>query len=176
MSPTPVRHASKRPATRGGGAEDRGVESPPFRFRLERLRTLRAHSEDLAKEQYAAALAHRVAAEGLLLAAHERVDGAHETMRSSAAAPADANQLRAVQAWLERTEGLMAQSHVEVDRREQAVTGRREELHHASRERQVLERLRERRRAAHQIEVGRAEVSALDELGLAVHRRQRKAS
>src|SRR5215211_5590295 len=45
------------------------VSSPPFTFRLERVRALRERAEEQAKEEYAASLAHRLDGVALLRAA-----------------------------------------------------------------------------------------------------------
>jgi flagellar FliJ protein len=47
--------------------------SAPFRFGLERVRDLRAHDEELAKEQFAATLSQRLRGEALLRAAEDRL-------------------------------------------------------------------------------------------------------
>jgi flagellar FliJ protein len=53
---------------------------------------------------------------------------------------------------------------------------RRDALTAAARERQVLERLKERRRQDHRREAERQQGAALDELALGVHRRGKKVA
>lgn len=96
-------------------------------------------------------------------------------MRGTSAAHADITQLAAVQAYIERTESLVQAAAVEKDRREDLLSGRREALTQASRDRQVLDRLRERRRAAHAVHTARLDGVIQDELAAGVHRRQEAA-
>ncbi len=148
------------------------MTSPPFKFRLERVRALRERTEDLAKEDYAAALSHRLAGEAMLRVAHDRVRQAGDALRGTTAAHADVAQLAAVQAYIERSESHAHAAAVEKDRREELLSGRRAALTQASRDRQVLDRLRDRRRAAHAVHTARLDGAIQDELAAGVHRRQ----
>ena len=89
------------------------MKSPRFNFGLERVREIRAHDEDRAKEAFAASLAHRVQGAAMLA--------------------------------------------------------------EASRRRQALERLKERRRAEHMLAASRAEAVTLDEIALQQHARGQAA-
>ncbi|HEV3002243.1 MAG TPA: hypothetical protein VGW75_15985, partial [Solirubrobacteraceae bacterium] len=55
-----------------------------FRFGLERVREIRAHDEDRAKEAFAASLADRTRGAAMLAAAAREVDDAHAARRGGA--------------------------------------------------------------------------------------------
>lgn len=144
----------------------------PFQFRLERVRALRERAEDSAKEELAASLSHRLRGEALLRAAAERVDGALSAHRHAAGVSVSGAQLIATQTYLERAERARVAAAEDLHRREADVEARRGALIEAARERQALERLKERRRADHVAAAGRADGQALDEMALAMHRRR----
>ncbi len=60
---------------------------------------------------------------------------------------------------------------IELARREAEVAVRREVLAAAARDRQAIDKLKERQKAAHESEWARKSQNTLDELALAVHRR-----
>jgi flagellar FliJ protein len=149
------------------------VETPSFTFRLERVRSLRAQAEDQAREQLAQELGHRIRGEAMLREAAQRAADARTTSRATAARPgASGADLLASQAWIERSEQARHTAELDLDRRDAEVSARRDALAHASRERQAIDKLAERRKAEHDREWGRRAQSALDELALAVHRRR----
>src|ERR671931_373945 len=61
---------------------------------------------------------------------------------------------------------------LDLHRADAEVDARRDALARAARERSVLERLKERRRAAHAADAARAETAELDELAITRHRRE----
>lgn len=147
----------------------------PFVFRLERVRRVRERTEELAQQELASSLQSRRHGEAALGAASSRLDDARRThpLRALETAVAGAD-LRAAQAYLER---LAAQRHHaarELDIRSADVQARRDTLREAAREREVLERLRERRRGEHVRDSERLSAAALDEVALMAH--SRKAS
>lgn len=143
----------------------------PFQFRLERVRALRERAEDSAKENLAASLSHRLKGEAMLRAASQRLDGARDVHRGAAGTPVSGEQLMAAQSYLERAERARLAAAEDLVRRDAVVQARRDALIETARERQVLERLKERRRADHAAEAGRVESAALDEMAIAIHRR-----
>ena len=147
------------------------MSSPHFSFRLERVRALRERAEDHAKEEYAASLAHRMEGESLLRAAAETRDRARAEARGGAVGLSGMDLL-ASQAWLERLERARQAAELELDRRDAEVEARHVALVHAARERHALERLAEKRRAEHTLEMNRREAYELDELAAAGHRRR----
>ena len=148
----------------------------PFQFRLERVRELREHAEDQAREDLATSLAVRTKGEAMLRAAADEVDGAHHARRGASSADLSGAELLALQAYLERAERQRESAALELDRREAEVDARRATLAQRSQERQVLERLKDRRRADHNREMERREGALLDEMALAAHRRMGAAS
>ena len=147
----------------------------PFQFRLERVRALRERAEEQAREDLASSLAVRMKGEAMLQAAADEVNGAHDARRRANADLSGA-ELVALQAYLERAERQHESAALELDRRQAEVDARRVALTQRSQERQVLERLKDRRRADHNREMERREGALLDEMALAAHRRLGAAS
>jgi flagellar FliJ protein len=140
--------------------------APSFRFRLERLRALREHSEDAAKEALAGAMARHQQSEEQVRAASERVAEARAAQLDGAARPSNATDLIARQAYLERTENAHHASRHDLHRHNLELAGRRDALAAAARDRQTLERLKEHRLADHQRETARVEGLVLDEVAI----------
>ena len=148
----------------------------PFQFRLERVRALRERVEEQARDELASSMAVRMKGEAMLRAAAEDVGVAHDARRRVSAADVSGAELRALQAYLERTERRRESAALELDRREAEVDARRQALAVRSQERQVLERLKDRRRQDHAREMDRREGALLDEMALTAHRRMEAAS
>lgn len=143
-----------------------------FRFPLERLRALRERGEDLAKQELAGALSRQASCADRLRAMGDEVAGAFAAQRSAASdGSASAHDLAAHQAYLERMEQAREAGQLDLDRHDAEVGARRDALREAARQRQALERLKDRRRADHDRAVARAEGAVLDEIALTQHRR-----
>jgi flagellar FliJ protein len=142
-----------------------------FDFGLERVRKVRAHAEDRAKEELAASLAHRLRGEAQLQSLSEQLHAAHGAPVH--AATVDATILRHRQAYLERLERTRMVAALELDRAEAEVDARREVLMGKSREREVLDKLRDRQAATHAQAFARHEGALLDEIALQAHVRNR---
>jgi flagellar FliJ protein len=148
------------------------MAGPSFRFRLERVRALRERAEDEAKEAFAGAMMDRVRSEQEMENAADRVAQAREAQLDATAAPISAIDLMARQAYLERSERAHQASQDDLNRHDQVLEQRREELTEAARERQALERLKENRRIEFQREQARIEAADLDEIALNSFRRR----
>jgi flagellar FliJ protein len=138
---------------------------------LERVRALRESFEDQAREELAASLSVRLKGEAMLRAASESYAQAQDTRRRSATLELSGHDLIASQAYIERTSRMREAAELELDRRDAEVDARRTALLAAARERQVLERLKERRMADHRRESDRVEGVLLDEMAISSHRR-----
>ena len=148
------------------------MAGPSFRFRLERVRAFRERAEDEAKEAFAGAMMDRLRSEQEMEDAADRVAQAREAQLDATAAPISAIDLMARQAYLERSERAHQASQDDLNRRDQVLEQRREELTEAARERQALERLKENRRIEFQREQARIEAADLDEIALNSFRRR----
>lgn len=147
-----------------------------FRFRLERVHDIRRRRERGAQEDLAAALGRQAGEEAALGQVDATIEEARERFRGVAAGGGDlrsATELAASHAYLERLAGRRAVAVRDLNVSRDEVDRRRQELEAAARERQVLDRLRDRRRAEHDREIARGESARLDELALAGHRRRR---
>jgi flagellar FliJ protein len=153
-------------------------DAAPFLFRLERVRSLKERAEDLAREDLARELAHRIRGEAMLFQARELVASAAAAGLGAVTRPGGASggELLAAQAWIERTEQRRREASLEVDRCDAEVAARRAALAAAAQEREAIERLKRRRRADHEHEAARRAQVTLDEVALAVHRRGAQAA
>jgi flagellar protein FliJ len=147
------------------------VTDPSFAFSLERVREVRAHEEDVAREAFAASLSLRARGAALLADAQQRAAAARDEA-IAATTPRSGADLIAVQAWLESTQRSQEQAALELDRREAELEARRVALTSAGQRRQVLEKLKERKAEAHRLESARREASILDEVALTGHVRR----
>jgi flagellar protein FliJ len=170
-----IEHPSRGLRTQAPASITTVVSSPSFSFRLERVRALRERAEDMAKEEYAASLAHRLEGASMLRSAAELRDKARREAARPDAGVLSGTDLLATQAWLDRLERSREAAELELDRREAEVDARHVALVNAARERHALERLAERRRADHALESARREAAEIDELALAAHRRRHAA-
>lgn len=142
--------------------------SKPFRFRLERVRELRAHAEDRAREELAASLGAQLRGEAMLRAATHEMARAQSDRRDGVLAgqPVACLDLQAHQLWVERLARQRADAELALERASAEVDARRLALVEASRDREALERLKERRRREHRAAMERAEGARLDEMAL----------
>ncbi len=150
--------------------------APSFRFRLERIRALRQRKEHLARQELARALSQRAGSEARLRRVEEHLEQALTHQRLAAeegghASTVSAAELLARQAFVEHVEAQRTMGMRELERHEADVADRDTQLGHAAREHEILERLKDRRRAEHEHEVGRREGEQLDEIALERFRR-----
>jgi flagellar FliJ protein len=147
------------------------VETPSFTFRLERVKTLRERAEERAQEDLANELRLRLRGEAMLREATYAASAATQAGRDAVLARSSATDLIAAQAFMERTERDRREAALDLDRQDAEVAARRVALQAAARDRQVMDKLEERQRAAHNAEWARRAQGALDEIALGVHRR-----
>jgi flagellar FliJ protein len=145
----------------------------PFTFGLERVRELRVHDEDRAREEFAASLHRRARGAAMLQAAQSLIEQARDGRRTGAVAgPVSAQDLLSQQRWLERLERHRTSAEQELTRSDTALTQSREQLNEARQKREILEKLKERRREEHTAENARRQGAALDEMALSQHVRR----
>jgi flagellar FliJ protein len=149
------------------------VETPSFTFPLERVRSLRERAEERAREALSNELRARDERADALRAAEDAVDSARAATRDAVAGGrmTSAETLRSLQSFIERREQLRSAASLDLDRQDAEVAARREILAAAARDRQAIDRLKERRKAEHDAEWAVRIQNNLDELALAVHRR-----
>jgi flagellar FliJ protein len=147
------------------------VSNPPFVFSLERVREVRAHEEDMAREAFAASLSLRARGVALLADAKARAAAAREQAIAKNA-PLTGAALLSEQAWLERVQRSQEQAALELERRNDELEQRRAALTAAGQRRQVLDRLKDRKRQDHAVQSARREAVVLDEVALTGHIRR----
>jgi flagellar FliJ protein len=150
---------------------NRIVETPSFTFRLERVRSLRERAEERAREDLAHELRLRLRGEAMLLEATHAASAAAQTGRDAVTSRASGTDLIAAQAYIERAETRRREAALDLDRQDAEVEARRTALQAAARERQVMDKLKERQHAEHNAAWALKAQGALDEIALAVHRR-----
>jgi flagellar protein FliJ len=151
--------------------DDRAVETPSFVFRLERVRSLRERAEERAAEDLAHELRLRLRGEAMLREAAEAASAATQTGRDAVMSRSSGRDLIAAQAYIERAERTKREAALDLDRQEAEVAARRDALQAAARDRQVMDKLKQRQRADHDATWARKAQGALDEVALSVHRR-----
>jgi len=147
------------------------VETPSFTFRLERVRSLRERAEERAREDLAHELRLRLRGEAMLLEATQAASAATQTGRDAVSSRSTGTDLIAAQAYIERAETRRREAALDLDRQAAEVEARRTALQAAARERQVMDKLKERQHAEHNAVWALKAQGALDEVALAVHRR-----
>jgi flagellar FliJ protein len=153
------------------------VESRPFNFRLERVRSVRERAEEQAREDLAASLALRLRGEGMLKAAEAELEAARVARRSTGThAAVSGVDLIAAQAYMEHAERRRQARMLDLDRCDAEVETRRDALVEAARKRQTLDRLKEKQRQQHLVESERTAAVALDEMSLNMHGRRVEAA
>ncbi|WCB91374.1 hypothetical protein DSM104299_00045 [Baekduia alba] len=150
--------------------------SAPFRFGLQRVREIRAHDEDQAKERFAASLNARVRGEATLRAAEDRLREAQSGAVSPTLGPLTGASLVSRQAWVERLEQSRADAQLRMANYEAELQQRRGELRQASQAREVLDQLEVRQREQHRLHADRVESAELDEMALQMHARRSAAA
>jgi flagellar FliJ protein len=161
---------------RRGRSITRIVETPSFVFRLERIRSLRERAEERAREDLAHELRLRLRGEAMLLEATHAATAATQTGRDAVVSRSSGMDLIAAQAYIERAERERREAALDLDRQDAEVEVRRSALQSAARERQVMDKLKERQQADHDAEWARKAQGALDEVALTMHRRGQVAA
>ena len=146
-----------------------------FTFGLERVRELREHAESQAKEELAASLNQRVRGAAMLAQASDELASAAASGRPAEGATRNAADLLAHERWMQALRREQETKALSLDRLDAEVDARRSALGDASRDREVLERLKDRQRQAHKAELARREGAELDELALNMYVRQAAA-
>jgi flagellar export protein FliJ len=141
-------------------------------FSLERLRQLREHDEQIAKEAFAASLGQRLRGHAMLQHAQLAVRASQDATRGAAGAPRSGHELLAAQAWMDRVRAAQAEAALHLDRYEAELEARRADLGQAAQKRAVLDRLKDRHSASSRLAAARVEHAHLDEVALSQHRRQ----
>src|ERR1700712_4487164 len=150
--------------------------SRAFRFGLERVREIRAHDEDQAKERFAASLNARLRGEAVLRAAEARLREAQTGAVAPSFGPLSGASLVSRQAWVERLEQSRVDARLRMANHEAELEARRVELQQASQAREVLDQLKGRQREQHRLAAERVEAAELDEMALQMHTRRGAAA
>jgi flagellar export protein FliJ len=138
----------------------------PFRFPLETLRTLRQHKEEEARERYAKTLRACEEAAARVQAASVELTACWKTLCDKLAAGVTGDELLRARAWCNVLELRVRERAAALEQARHAVDAVWNELMIATREREGLDRLHEKRRRTYDRDVQREEQKNLDELAL----------
>jgi flagellar FliJ protein len=136
-----------------------------FSFRLESVRALREQAEEQAKAELGRELALEAEAAAGVSAAADRLSQA-----AAAESAGTGSDFVARQAYVERCERMLAAAELELALTQNRVAERRRLLTEASREREMLDRLKTKHLGIHEAERLRAEEAMLSEVGLTMFR------
>lgn len=142
-----------------------------FHFELESVRTLRENVEQTVMKELAAELEQARELERRLALVEGRLAEARTVAPGGTAV-----ELTVRQAYVERLERELGDARHRVRQQDRHVEAARTRLAHAVRERQTLDRLEQRRRASHQLELRRLERVDSDEISLVSHRSSEHAA
>lgn len=145
------------------------MTGPQFRFRLERVRTVRKHSEDAAAQELAIATSAALRSEYECDRVARQLAEAREASLAAATSDLSGEELRALQAWLEAAGRELAVLRETHRSNEREVARCRLALTEAATKRKALDRLELRRRDEFDRDAAREEVRRLDEIALSPH-------
>jgi flagellar FliJ protein len=160
-----------RSKERSWDADKQAVTGTSFRFRLERVRAVRERKEQLAQQELARSITRLSSSQAELDSAEAQLRGAQDEQRSQPQSTLGAVELQGRQAFLERVEARRTRQAIDLERSEADVAARNAALVRAAGEHEMLNRLRERRRAEHEREAALAESKVLDEMAASRTRR-----
>ena len=153
-----------RPSAAARAVDDAGVPMKRFSFRLESVRALREQAEEQAKAELGRELALEAALRGLVHDAEARL------RQAAVSGSGNGFDFVARQAYIERCERELVGARYALAQGGMRVAQRRAELAQAARERETLERLKNRHADEHAAEGRRAEEAVLSEVGLSMFR------
>jgi flagellar export protein FliJ len=138
----------------------------PFRFSLQSLRVLREQKEQEAQKRYADALRACETAAARVQAASEELTGCWQTLSKKLSSGVAATELLRARAWCNVLELRLRERATILEQARFAVDAVWHEMLLASRERESLDRLHDKKRRAHDREAQRLEQKTLDELAV----------
>lgn len=144
----------------------------PFHFKLEPVRALREQAEKQAQEALARELDLERRCRAAVDEAARRVERAHTDAAPDEGSALTGADLRALQAYLERVEHEKTTAEQGLQAQGRQVDEGRSRLAEASRDHEVLVRLKQRRRSEHERELARAQGAMLDEIAITTHIRR----
>jgi flagellar protein FliJ len=138
----------------------------PFRFSLQPILSLKEQAEQTARERYAATLRACEDAAARVQQASVELTGCWAGLCDKLAAGVSSDDLLRARAWCNVLELRVKERAAALESARHAVDAMWQELMSATREREGLDRLQDRRRVAHDRKAQAAEQKALDELAL----------
>jgi flagellar FliJ protein len=141
-----------------------------FDFRLQRVMEVREAQKDQCARALADSQRELERHEHLLHQATAQYQESHDGLRHALKKCSRAGLLASLEKWRGRREGEVTEQRVATDQQHQVVDNRRETLIAVSKEKEALERLKDRAREQHRTDCQREEQAFLDELGCKIGR------
>src|SRR5581483_3952555 len=138
----------------------------PFRFSLQPIRALKEQAEDSARQRYARTLRACEEAAGRVQKASVELSECWAGLCNKLAAGVNSGELLRARAWCNVLELRVKEKAAALEIARHAVDAVWQELMLATQERDGLDRLHDRRRAAHQRQLQASEQKILDELAI----------
>jgi len=138
----------------------------PFQFSLQPLRVLREQQERTAQQAYATALRVCQEAAARVQAASSELTACWTKLRDKMCAGVVGLELLRARAWCNVLELRLKERATALEQARLAVDGAWKAMLQATRDREALDRYREKRRASHQRQAQREEQKQLDELAV----------
>lgn len=138
----------------------------PFHFPLQPLLTIRQHKEEAARERYAQTLRACEDAAARVQAASVELTACWKTLCDKLGAGVTGDELLRARAWCNVLELRVRERAAALEQARHAVDAVWQELMAATREREGLDRLHDKRQRAYDREVQHEEQKNLDELAL----------
>ncbi len=143
-----------------------------FRFPLQRVLDARKHREDLRKKQLAAAKEAELAEKERLRLLERDSEQLRSELGCHVGRVVKASEMAMLYAYSRRLDRDLAQQEEVARQAAEQVAQKREELLASTKEKKVLEKLKERMRDRHEIEAGREEQAHLDEVAARLYARK----
>jgi flagellar FliJ protein len=143
-----------------------------FKFKLERVREMRVDAEDRAREDFASSLSERMRGLAMLREAEAAVQAAQDSRRLDATTSVTGLDLVSREAYAQRVKDGADNAALAVSRADAEVHARRTALGAARQDREILERLKERRHTEHRAASARREAAELDDMATNAHIRR----
>ena len=138
----------------------------PFQFTLQSIQVLRQQKERAAQQRFAAALRACEDAAAQLQAASADLSACWTTLRDRMSAGVDGTELLRARAWCNVLELKVKERASALEIARLSVDAVWNEMMQATRDREILDRYRDKRKSAHEAAMRREEQKTLDELAI----------
>lgn len=143
-----------------------------FRFSLQRVLDARKHKEDLRKRQLAAAKQEELEERERLSFLEQQSQELRSELGCHVGRVVRASEMAMYYSYSQQLDRVIAQQQQAVTQAAQKVHEKREELLASAKEKKALEKLKEKMKDRHAVEIGREEQAQLDEAAARLYARR----